>query len=77
MPARALAGMQVFDDEALAAAKLRIGASTVPGVAYRELYDAYAAVAGKADPRAGVLEPVMTAHLESTPELGGPVIERR
>ena len=76
MPARALTGNQVTDDLGLVAAKLADGRIDVPTVAYRDVRDAYAAVAGKADSRTGVLEPFLTAQLEHTRDANGLVIER-
>ena len=71
MSARALTGDQVTDDFALAAAKLAGGRTDVPTSALRALRDAYASVAGKPDPRTGVLELVLTAQLEDAGDSRG------
>ena len=76
MPARALTGDQVTNDPTLAAAKLANRRIDVPTGAYRDLRDAYAAVAGKPDSRTGILEPILTAQLKHTRDGNGLVIER-
>jgi len=76
MPARALTGDQVTNDPTLAAAKLADRRVDVPASGYRDLRDAYAAVAGKPDSRTGGLEPLLTAQLEHARGGSGLVIER-
>ncbi|HZL07281.1 MAG TPA: hypothetical protein VFE45_18000 [Coriobacteriia bacterium] len=76
MSARALTGAQVTDDPALAAAKLADRRIDVPTFVLRALRDAYASVAGKPDPRTGVLEPVLTAQLEHARDGSGLAIGR-
>ena len=76
IPARALTGDQVTDDPVLAAAKLTDRRIDVPESGYRDLRDAYSAVAGRPNSREGILEPVLTAQLERTSGGIGLVIER-
>lgn len=76
MRARALTGDQVTDDRTLAAAKLAGLHIEVPPVAYREMFDAYAAAAGRPTARAGVLEPTLEASLRRPGEGDAPRLER-
>ena len=76
MPARALTGDQVTDDPTLAAEKLADRRIDVPTSGYRDLREAYSAVAGKPNSREGILEPVLTAQLERMSGGNGLIIER-
>lgn len=60
----------------LAAAKLADRRIEMPQIAYLEMFDAYAAAAGRATSRTGVLEPVLEAGLKRPGEGDVPRLER-
>ncbi|MCB2177848.1 MAG: hypothetical protein KQH57_18715 [Actinomycetales bacterium] len=62
--ARDLTGPQVTDSPELAAAKLADQTVGMPRTVYDELRDAYATAAGKPDPLAGVIEPILASQFE-------------